>query len=578
MKRLLLALLILWPTLAFAQTPTPVLQKFPGWKLCEDGRIGSDCVSVGPMPALAGPLSCALQADSTPFDNCVTAPTPVPTATPSSGAATPTPNPPGGSSGNLQTNNGTGGFGAYAGATCPTPGFAISSDASGGWTCATPVAPTPQPTATPGAGSGDITDVWSCTSGDCAALTAAAGDTFDAGSADSTNPCKEGTTAPATCSVGECFFDTDATAGSNLLGCTATDTWTTQGGGGGITGSLTDGRVTLSSGAASVTDDSALTFDRTNNRLAITGATTATDNTAWMFGVTGTLPPTPSTTVRGVGFDITSAGSASLQHFAFQSQLLAGYTGNQVTAAIHARNLALGTGATLNLGVTGASPDANHGGGFTVDSGGSTTTGINLGMRGIARYSTTANVGAIGKADSAVAGSNIGVLGNASASTEATDVKDIGVLGTLATTLPNENRSAAGYFDGGTLTDATTHVMRLRGTFPASPSAGADAVPMDFTTAGSASQQQRGIVANMLAGYTGSSGTASGVFVNSAAGTGTTLNLGSSASTNHTANLGTRGLTNGSTGGVNIGNVGQAQSSTARNVGVFGGAAGTAAG
>lgn len=157
MRKLLLLLILLAPSLAFAQTPTPVLQKFPGWKLCEDGRIGGDCVSVGPMPSLAGPLSCPLQADSTPFDACVSvssAPTPQPTTTP---RPTVTPNPPGGSSGNLQTNNGSGGFGAYAGATCPTPGFAISSSASGGWTCATPVPPTPQPTPTAGAGGGYAT-------------------------------------------------------------------------------------------------------------------------------------------------------------------------------------------------------------------------------------------------------------------------------------------------------------------------------------------------------------------------------------------------------------------------------------
>ncbi len=40
-----------------------------------------------------------------------------------------------------------------------------------------------------------------------------------------------GSTPPATCIVGELFFDTDAQAGSNWLGCTATNTWTLQGGG-----------------------------------------------------------------------------------------------------------------------------------------------------------------------------------------------------------------------------------------------------------------------------------------------------------------------------------------------------------
>ena len=78
---------------------------------------------------------------------------------------------------------------------------------------------------------GDITDVWGCTTGNCSALTAASGDSLNAASADSTAACKVGTTAPATCAVGDCFFDSDATAGSNLFGCTATNTWTAEGGG-----------------------------------------------------------------------------------------------------------------------------------------------------------------------------------------------------------------------------------------------------------------------------------------------------------------------------------------------------------
>lgn len=41
---------------------------------------------------------------------------------------------------------------------------------------------------------------------------------------------RSGTTLPATCRVAEVFFDTDATAGQNVYGCTATNTWTLQGG------------------------------------------------------------------------------------------------------------------------------------------------------------------------------------------------------------------------------------------------------------------------------------------------------------------------------------------------------------
>jgi hypothetical protein len=36
----------------------------------------------------------------------------------------------------------------------------------------------------------------------------------------------QGTAAPATCVVGQVFFDTDATAGANWFGCTSTDIWT----------------------------------------------------------------------------------------------------------------------------------------------------------------------------------------------------------------------------------------------------------------------------------------------------------------------------------------------------------------
>ena len=37
------------------------------------------------------------------------------------------------------------------------------------------------------------------------------------------------TNAPSTCAIGELFFDTDAAAGENWLGCTAANTWTLLG-------------------------------------------------------------------------------------------------------------------------------------------------------------------------------------------------------------------------------------------------------------------------------------------------------------------------------------------------------------
>ena len=54
------------------------------------------------------------------------------------------------------------------------------------------------------------------------------GKSVDFSAATSTKPSKTGTAFPATCSIGETFFKTDATAGANLYGCTATNIWTVQ--------------------------------------------------------------------------------------------------------------------------------------------------------------------------------------------------------------------------------------------------------------------------------------------------------------------------------------------------------------
>lgn len=70
--------------------------------------------------------------------------------------------------------------------------------------------------------------------------TARATDAVAFGSAASTQPAKKGTVAalPASCTQGEVYFATNATAGQNLYYCTATNTWTQQlnSGGGAPTG------------------------------------------------------------------------------------------------------------------------------------------------------------------------------------------------------------------------------------------------------------------------------------------------------------------------------------------------------
>lgn len=45
-----------------------------------------------------------------------------------------------------------------------------------------------------------------------------------------------GTSLPGTCTVGQRYFKTDATAGQNLYGCTSSNTWTVLGDGGGSGG------------------------------------------------------------------------------------------------------------------------------------------------------------------------------------------------------------------------------------------------------------------------------------------------------------------------------------------------------
>ncbi len=54
---------------------------------------------------------------------------------------------------------------------------------------------------------------------------------IDFGNAAATRPVKSGTNVPANCAVGELFYKTDAIAGANLYGCTASDSWTVLSGG-----------------------------------------------------------------------------------------------------------------------------------------------------------------------------------------------------------------------------------------------------------------------------------------------------------------------------------------------------------
>ena len=62
--------------------------------------------------------------------------------------------------------------------------------------------------------------------------------TIDAGVFTTSVLLPNGTAVPGTCSIGMIYFDNDASAGVNLYGCTATNTWTLLGDGGGGSGDV----------------------------------------------------------------------------------------------------------------------------------------------------------------------------------------------------------------------------------------------------------------------------------------------------------------------------------------------------
>jgi len=69
-----------------------------------------------------------------------------------------------------------------------------------------------------------------------------------------TKPMKSGASLPATCTQGDLFFITSVTPGANVYGCTATNTWTVQGSGGG------QGALTAESNGTTVGTRSVMNF------------------------------------------------------------------------------------------------------------------------------------------------------------------------------------------------------------------------------------------------------------------------------------------------------------------------------
>lgn len=185
--------------------------------------------------------------------------------------------------------------------------------------------------------------------------------TFDISGKTSTKPVKTGTTAPGTCSVGELFYDTDATAGQNLFGCTATNTWTQLGGSGGGLGDPGADGVVVRSGLNTTINR---TITGTSNEVDVTNGNGVSGNPTLALAATlnltsktvripnsTTLPGTCSVGDIYMDTDATSGQRLYLcqatNTWAVQGDGAGSFTANQ---------LLYGTGS----GVTSA-------GGFTVD-------------------------------------------------------------------------------------------------------------------------------------------------------------------------------------------------------------------
>jgi hypothetical protein len=200
-----------------------------------------------------------------------------------------------------------------------------------------------------------------------------------------TYPFKIGTTLPSTCSVGMSFFKTNATAGSNIYGCTATNTWTVEGGGGGLTigsavsggtnnynlyidgsGNLAQeqylgaGRFPALSGDISTTAGSLTTAigagKVTNTMLA--GSITAANLVGTDIATVGTITTGVwhGTIVGGLyggtgnGFFAVTGPTTSLKTFTFPNSSATVLTDNAVVTGAQGGTGVANTGSTITLG------------------------------------------------------------------------------------------------------------------------------------------------------------------------------------------------------------------------------------
>ena len=298
-----------------------------------------------------------------------------------------------------------------------------------------------------------------------------------------------------------------------------------------------------------------------------------------LLEVEGELPASPSTDVTGVTFEVGSAGSAAHAQIAASSHLGGGYTGNQLTAGLVGSNDAGGTGTSVDADT------ANYGGYFLARG---STTGTNAGVLGHAAGGNK-NIGVFGRTVIAKNNAtNVGgmFLGKNTGSSAIHVGAFIGLNGgtptfeSCALLVDNENSTdPIAIFKNGAVAQVkigdgvpnnnSQHFLEVVGTLPSSPSVAPVGVVVDITSAGSAGFNQYGIIASLLAGYTGASSTFVLQAQNSAAGS-TNIGIRGQATGAGTNNKGGYFTVSGGT----LSNVGvhaqtEALNSTASAIGIF---------
>lgn len=135
-----------------------------------------------------------------------------------------------------------------------------------------------------------------------------------------------GTSLPSTCSVGSMFFKSDATAGQNLYGCTATNAWTLQAGNGGGGGTALITAVSTVGGPPATA-----TIVHSFGLVNKFGFTATCYDTTKMIGLQDIIP------IDGNSTTITTASPASLTCVLLSSSATGGGGGGGVITSVFGR-------------------------------------------------------------------------------------------------------------------------------------------------------------------------------------------------------------------------------------------------